>query len=163
MFGLRRPGRSAPPPRPAAGRPGSISIQQHFLSSTLLISKSHSALSCLWGFILLCFSFHLFCVTVCVFISLFFNESSASFLFFFFHHKLIRPIRFPFYFLFFYCHLFCWWGSMGTLWRSLITWMEKYWSIQNQMWSCHRRIATNGPVPNIITVMSVWSHTQEIK
>lgn len=73
---LQRPGCSVSPPHPAAGRPGRISILQHFLPSTPLISRSHSTPSCLRTFISLCLSLHFFCLTVCVFISVsVFNEN----------------------------------------------------------------------------------------
>lgn len=156
MRGLRRPGRSASPPRPAAGRPGWISIQRRFLSFTPLISWSHSAPSCLRGFILLCFSFHLFGVTVCFYFSLFLMRvllflTTSWFLLFIFLSFLLLS-------------LFAEGAALKAFTLSdnlngnVLIYPEPDAVLSPE--NCHQ---WKRPLPNIITLMSVWSHTQEIK
>lgn len=125
-------GRSASPPRPAAGHSACLSIQQHFLPSTPLISRSHIARSCLWPFIFFGFSFHLFCVTLCFYFLHVFNERCI------FQPQADFFNSFSLSFFILFAEV-----AAGKCAHPLITWIKMYWCIQGHMQACRRRIGTS--------------------
>lgn len=148
-------GRSASPPRPAAGHSACLSIQQHFLPSTPLISRSHVARSCLWPFIFLGFSFHLFCVTLCFYFLHVFNERC-----------IFQPQAdfFNSFSLSLFFFLICWSGSwkvctpFDNLNQNVLMHSRPHAGLSPENWNQWKR-----PLPNVITLMNVWPNTQEIR
>ena len=162
-LGLRWPGRSASPPRPAAGRPAWISIQQHFLSSIPLISQSHCTLSCLQGFYFVMFFLpSLLCDSLCLYFFFFSFLMRALASFFFFYSTTSRFLLFIFQ-----SFLLLSFSAEGAAWKALALSDNLNGNVliypETKCSPVTGELPPMDPLLNIITVMSVWSHTQEIK